>query len=415
MALAIAGSASQQQDSSATNTFSLAVPSGTDQLILVLTAGFRGAGEQDAGTVTFGGVALTNVGSASIKTSGGDVSAWYLINPTVSTANIVVTYPTTMDAQGAVALRLTGAKQITQPDTAAEALRSGVDPQSISGTTAADNSMSFSIVNMNNNPSSTLGANQTRIAAFYGGYIDTSFKAALTPAGAVTHTYSSGGSDDSHISLVTIAPSISGVVDSRVNSGDNDNFYRQNSSASPSLSDNANDVPVGLFDANQTAMGGQMRFLNITVPVGATITEAHLELMSSGNDSANTVNSRIRGKDVDNATIDTTTGGFENPPFTTAVVDWDAIAAWTNGTTYNSPDIKTIIQEIIDRPGWASGNAMVIIWEDMEKRTTQSDNTLRRARSYNNVAANSPILHIEYTSGGGVVTVRSMAMLGVGS
>ena len=122
-------------------------------------------------------------------------------------------------------------------------------------------------------------------------------------------------------------------------------------SGTPTLSNNAGDVPVGIFDANQTAVGAEMRFLNVTIPQGATITAAYIQITSSNTDSANTVNSRIYGTNLDNAAIDTTTGvgpgTFENPPWTTAVVAWDAIPAWTNGSVNDSPDISTIIQEIV--------------------------------------------------------------------
>lgn len=188
----------------------------------------------------------------------------------------------------------------------------------------------------------------------------------------------------------------------QVSTGANDSFYRQNSGGSPTLSNNANDAPVGLFDLNQTAMGTQMKFLNITIPQGATINSATLTFISSGDDSTTTVNSKIRGKAADNAGMDTTTGAgpgtFENPPFTTAVVNWDNIPAWTNGSTKVSPDISTIIQEIVNRAGWASGNAIVITWDDMDKRSTQTPTgNLRRATSYDNFPASAPLLTIDYT------------------
>lgn len=191
-------------------------------------------------------------------------------------------------------------------------------------------------------------------------------------------------------------------LDIQVASGADDSFYKQDSGGTPSLSNTANDAPVGLFDVNQTAMGAQMRFLGVTVPQGATINSAYLTIVSSGADSTTTVNSKLRGAAVDNATMATTTGGglgsFENPPFTTAIVNWDGIATFTNGGTYTTPDISTIIQEIVNRVGWVSGNAIAITWDDMDKRSTQTPTgNLRRAESYDNVPANAPILHIDYT------------------
>lgn len=191
------------------------------------------------------------------------------------------------------------------------------------------------------------------------------------------------------------------TLDLQVTAGANDSYYRTNSGGTPSLSNNANDVMAGRFGDNEKAAGSQMRFLNVTIPQGATIDNAYLTLHADDTKSSTTVNSKIRGKDVDNATMDTTTGGFENPPFTTAVVNWDNIGTWVNDTDYNSPDIKTIIQEIVDRAGWVSGNAMVIQWDDIDNRSTQSGTVIRTAASYDNGGIYGQTyaakLHIEYT------------------
>ena len=46
--------------------------------------------------------------------------------------------------------------------------------------------------------------------------------------------------------------------------------------------------------------------------------------------------------------------------FTTANASWTVPAS---EAVHDSPEIKTIVQEIIDRSGWASGNAMMFgLW-----------------------------------------------------
>ena len=49
---------------------------------------------------------------------------------------------------------------------------------------------------------------------------------------------------------------------------------------------------------------------------------------------------------------------------TTASVAWSNMAAWTAGQWYNSPDISSIIQEIVNQGGWTSGNNMALTWND---------------------------------------------------
>ena len=34
-------------------------------------------------------------------------------------------------------------------------------------------------------------------------------------------------------------------------------------------------------------------------------------------------------------------------------------SAWTGGTKYQTPDLTAIVQELINRPGWNSGQAML--------------------------------------------------------
>ena len=52
-----------------------------------------------------------------------------------------------------------------------------------------------------------------------------------------------------------------------------------------------------------------------------------------------------------------------------------------------TPEIKTVIQEIVDRPDWASGHSLVVIITGTGKRT---------AEAYNGVLVAAPLLHIEY-------------------
>lgn len=153
--------------------------------------------------------------------------------------------------------------------------------------------------------------------------------------------------------------------------------------------------------------GGGMRFLNITIPQGTTIDAAYLILTCRDALTGVVVNTRITGEDVDNAATfstladyqarrGTVVGGANDNYITTAQVDWDAIPVWTVNTEYNSPEIKTIIQEIINRGGWA-GNALVLFWDDHDDRSTHAGNTYRSGWSYNGSTAKAPKLYIEYT------------------
>jgi len=132
------------------------------------------------------------------------------------------------------------------------------------------------------------------------------------------------------------------------------------------------------------------RFLNVTIPQGATINTAVLSVYNFSSGDV-TMRGIIYANDVDDAAVFTTTGGnIEGRALTTANVVWSATFAFQNWN--NSPGIASVIQEIVDRGGWASGNALVIL----VKSTTGADAAIR---TYDNLATRGAKLDIDYTAG----------------
>lgn len=137
---------------------------------------------------------------------------------------------------------------------------------------------------------------------------------------------------------------------------------------------------------------GAARFTSVNIPSGVTIDSAFLTLTDSQNQSSVTVNLNIKGIDEDN-TADFTTDP-DSRAKTTAAVNWNQTIAQSTNTTRTSPDLKTIIQEIIDRAGWVSGNALALISDD---NGTANDKILRWI-SYGGDANKAAYLEINYTS-----------------
>lgn len=131
-----------------------------------------------------------------------------------------------------------------------------------------------------------------------------------------------------------------------------------------------------------------MRFQGITIPQGANITNAYVEF-ETDETSTGLTNLDFYGEDIDDApTFSTTSGNITGRTKTTASVAWDNVPEWnTTSEKHQSPDISTIIQEIVDRGGWSSGNDLVILVEGDGSRT---------AESYNGETAAAPLLYIEY-------------------
>ncbi|GEM_PF-3977829 len=149
-------------------------------------------------------------------------------------------------------------------------------------------------------------------------------------------------------------------------------------------------------DLESPSAGNQkigLRFNTINIPPGATIKEATLSFKAVQADSPNSNNGTtaltIKGQATDNApTFTTAVNNISNRALTTASTLWDP-PVWFPTQTYTTPDIKAVVQEIVNRPGWADGNSMAFVITGTGSRS---------ASSYNGGAANAPVLNITYQS-----------------
>lgn len=154
----------------------------------------------------------------------------------------------------------------------------------------------------------------------------------------------------------------------------------------------AGEIYIG-DQANTTSYDhrGGMRFTNISIPEGTTIVSAYISLKAQ-NYAGQIVDSIIRGQDADNAATFSTYSDFIGRNRTTAEVNWTP-AAWVNSVWYNSPDLADIIQEIVNREDWESGNSLVIFWEEADGWDVQDYTS---AYDYNSGSANAPQLYIGF-------------------
>ena len=137
-----------------------------------------------------------------------------------------------------------------------------------------------------------------------------------------------------------------------------------------------------------------MRFRGLNIPQGATITSAYVQFTTDETNSG-TTNLTIRGEDSNNASAFTSSNGnISSRALTSASVAWNNVPAWNRvgqaSSNQRTPDLKTIIQEIVNRNAWQSGNAMVIIISGTGERT---------AESYDGSASNAPLLVVNYSTG----------------
>jgi hypothetical protein len=134
-----------------------------------------------------------------------------------------------------------------------------------------------------------------------------------------------------------------------------------------------------------------LRFQNITIPKGALITEATITFRADEVHSGET-HLTFHGQASDNApTFVDTDGDISGRPKTAASVDWNNVPPWLAvHIAYETVDLAPVIQEIVNRPGWASGNALVIIVTGSGRRV---------AESYDGEVTMAPQLHVTYSGG----------------
>lgn len=100
---------------------------------------------------------------------------------------------------------------------------------------------------------------------------------------------------------------------------------------------------------------GFLRFPNITIPQGTTITSANLYLSPTGG-SSYPARMDIKIEEADNPANVSDVANYLGRSWSSAMVNWDIETSPISPV--ESTDIKTLIQSVINRPGWSSGNAL---------------------------------------------------------
>jgi uncharacterized repeat protein (TIGR01451 family) len=132
-----------------------------------------------------------------------------------------------------------------------------------------------------------------------------------------------------------------------------------------------------------------LRFQNVTIPRGSTINSASVTFRATASSSTATMN--VYGQDADNAlTFTTGSANISGRTSTSATVSW-SMGSWTSGSNHTTADLSTVVQEIVNRTGWASGNALVIMG-----RMPSGQSTNKTVEAYDNTGTNPPSLTICY-------------------
>ncbi|GEM_PF-1753555 len=153
--------------------------------------------------------------------------------------------------------------------------------------------------------------------------------------------------------------------------------------------DNNAYVAFGRYDAGGGELDAGLRFNNVAIAQGSTISSAFLQVYgNTANSLGSATLGRIYADDVDDAAAWGSSSRPSQITTTTASIDWDP-TVWGD-TWMTSPDIASVIQEIVSRGGWASGNDLrLAIWSD-----GSANNNVISFVDYTTSSTNSPILYV---------------------
>ena len=201
------------------------------------------------------------------------------------------------------------------------------------------------------------------------------------------YTISDADGDTSSATVsATVLTALPQTLEVRVASGLDDVEER----ASGSVNLNSSDLELVDDPPSRNDQTVGIRFVGISIPQGAIITAAYIQFQTDEVDSGSATLT-ISGEDADDAAgFSGVANDVSARTSTSASVLWSP-AAWTtvgaSGLDQRTSDLSSIVQEIVDRPGWAADNAIVL---------TITGSGTRTAEAFEGNAAAAPLLHIEF-------------------
>src|SRR5215468_4739442 len=108
-----------------------------------------------------------------------------------------------------------------------------------------------------------------------------------------------------------------------------------------------------------------LRFPDVQIPKGSQIFGANIQFTAAPGSTLGTLTVFITAEATDNAgPFSTAPGSLGTLPRTGSNVQWDLINPWTTGAAgldQFTPNFKTVVQEVVNQPQWAAGNALVVL------------------------------------------------------
>ncbi len=159
--------------------------------------------------------------------------------------------------------------------------------------------------------------------------------------------------------------------------------------ASGSIQRSSTDLEMVRNEADQLV---GLRFTQVNVPRGAVVTDAYVSFTADEVSNEKT-SLTVQGVAEDNPpTFISARFNVSSQEKTAASVAWSPppwMISGASGPEQQTANLAPIVQELVDRPGWSSGNALAFVISGTGKRV---------ATSFDSSRAKAPRLHISFTA-----------------
>lgn len=143
------------------------------------------------------------------------------------------------------------------------------------------------------------------------------------------------------------------------------------------------DLDMGWEGEDLNIMTTFTRFRDVEIPQGATILSAILTIYAH-EDEVDEAIITVYGEASDSSVSVIEEEALSDRLFTTASVPWICSDLWTMWQPYNSPDLSSIIQEIVNRSNWKSGNSLTLFFKGQDQGASLLDQA-RDFESFENI------------------------------
>jgi len=152
--------------------------------------------------------------------------------------------------------------------------------------------------------------------------------------------------------------------------------------------------PDGVTDLSLGGTAVGVRFTSLAIPVGSVITAASIQFTADqvfNADNTTPLNLDVFAEAADNAPpFAANVVSLGTLPRTGASTGWN-VPPWAvsqSGPAQRTPDLSAIIQEVVNRPGWRPGNALVMIFAGSGGR--------REAESFDGNPTRAAVLSVQF-------------------